>query len=329
MQDSLKYSIELSAIKCFDIYILELITLKRKIVLTESELVNLAMRIAEQVNLDLYDDEDFLDAFFQSFRIYVSRFHGAKSLNYPISYLLRKYSKPYVLHHLGTEGLKKHARYYEGDDIDTFGDDYVISRWDAIEIIKEIINKDKYQLPKLFQKEKFTEKFKSLIDRYIKEEMGLPDYVTVTLDEPDPHYFIVNVYTDVNNWFKDLNKVSVQRRSIEDKLKKFMENYLGLEFGTVKYGQSEFGSTNNQNHFVGLETWIKNELNGKIKKAFKALPESKYVKSIKFDIDGNRGSLIPTYNSTTGYQGKNKVFEEYTKLLTSMGYGPNLRFERN
>lgn len=329
MQDFPNYSVELSAIKCFDIYILEFITLKRKIVLTESELVNLAMRIAEQVNLDLYDDEDFLDAFFQSFRVYVSRFHGTKSLNYPISYLLRKYSKPYVLHHLGMEGLKKHARYYEGDDIDTFGDDFVISRWDAIEIIKEIINKDKYQLPKLFQKEKFTEKFNSIIDRYIKEEMGLPDYVRVTLDEPDPHYFIVNVYTDVDKWFKDPNKVSVQRRSIEDKLKKFMENYLGLEFGTVKYGQSEFGSTNNQNHFEGLDSWIKNELNGKIKKAFKASPESKYVKSIKFDIDGNRGSLIPTYNSSTGYQGRTKVFEEYTKLLNSMGYGPNLRFERN
>ena len=300
--------------------------MKRKLVLTESELVNLAMRIAEQVNFDLYDDEDFLDAFFQMFRTWVKRFKGAKNLDYPMSYLLKKYSKDFVEHTLGDEGLKKLVRWEEGDDLDELWNDYVISKYDAINIIQMAVEKNKYNLPKLFQQEKFTEKYKSIIDNFLKEDLELPDYVKVTVDEPNPHYFSIKIGVDTERWLRDLNEVRINRHGIESRIKNFFSHFLGLEFGYIKHGQSEIHVTDVE--FLGLENWVKNELNKKIKKEFKTLPESRLVKSLKLVPHGNKFSLNVTFLSQARWNDRKTVVDKYNEKLRELGYGPNLEVER-
>lgn len=300
--------------------------MKRKLVLTESELVNLAMRIAEQVNFDLYDDEDFLDAFFQMFRMWIKRFKGEKNLDYPMSYLLKKYSKDFVQHTLGDEGLKKLVRWEEGDDLDELWEDNVISKYDVITFVQMAIEKNKYNLPKLFQQEKFTEKYKSIIDNFLKEDLELPNYVKVTIDEPNPHYFSVKVEVDTEKWVKDPNQVTISSGVIEKRIKGFFQDFLGLEFGYIKHGQSEIHTSPTE--FLGLDEWVKNDLNKKLKKDLKTTDGSRLVKSLKLEKSTRGLHLTPTFFSDARWNSRQEVVDKYNQKLKEMGYGPNLRVQR-
>lgn len=296
--------------------------MKRKIFLTETELVNLARVIAEQINFDLYDDEDFLDAFFQMFRNYIKRYKGVKTLDYPMSYLLKRFSVDFIRDTIGEEGMKKFIGWEEGDDLDEMFEDFVISKYDAIRIVKMAIEKQKYNLPKLVQQEKFTEKYKKVIDTFLLEDLDLPKYVQVSLLEPDPHNFIIQTTVDFESWIKDPNEVILSRSKIESKIKKFLGDYLGLEFGPIKYEQSELNYE--KTNFVGVESWVKNELNKKIKKEFKTLPNSKSVKSIRFEPPSSHATLILFFNSNPRYASRTQIIDEYTEKLSELGYGPNL-----
>lgn len=301
--------------------------MKRKIFLTESELVKLALTIAEQTNLDAYDDEDFLDAFFQFFRTYIKRYKGAKSLDYPMSYLLKRYSVDFVKDTLGEDFLKSLTGWEEGEDLNELLQDWVISQYDAKRIVTRAIEQQRYNLPKLIQQEKFTEKYKKIIENYISEELGLPDYVTVVLDEPNPHSFFVKTTVDFQKWIKDPNQVRISSSGIEGKLKRFLQDYLGLDFGYIKYGQSEIGSQ--KIDFVGVDTWVKNELNKKIKKELKSLPDSRYVRAIRFKEPNYGGAELElVFHSDTRWNSRNDIVAEYKKKLLELGYGPNLGVDK-
>lgn len=301
--------------------------MKRKIFLTESELVKLALTIAEQTNFDAYDDEDFLDAFFQLFRNYIKRYKGAKSLDYPMSYLLKRYSVDFVKDTLGEDYLKNLTGWEEGDDLDELLQDWVISQYDAKRIVTRAIEQQRYNLPKLVQQERFTEKYKTIIDNFITEGLELPDYVTVVLDEPNPHTFVVKTTVDFQKWIKDPKEVRISSSTIENKLKKFLQDYLGLDFGYIKYGQSEIGGQ--KIDFVGVDSWVKNELNKKIKKELKTLPDSRYVKAIRFkEPKYNKAELELVFHSDTRWNSKNDIVKEYKEKLLELGYGPNLEVDK-
>jgi hypothetical protein len=287
--------------------------LKKTITISESELVRMVKQLVEQVNLDNYDREDFLDAFFQLFRGWVRRFHD-KAIEYPMSYLLKKYSKDFVINYLGQEWFDE----YHGDD-----DDFVPNEYDMVHIIREIILREKYSLPKLIQQEKFTDKYGQVIQNFIEEEF--PDYVKLVIEEPNPHYFVIKPQADVEKYLKDPNKINLGRHHIERKIEKFLKDYLGLEFGYIKYGQSELHVE--ETAFPNVEEWSKKQLQGVIKKEFKKLPESKDVKSIKFELTGSGADLKLSFTSTSRWNSRTTTRQAYERKLEELGYGPNLDVE--
>ena len=301
--------------------------MKRRIFLTESELVKLALIIAEQINFDAYDDEDFLDAFFQIFRNYLKKDHGEKTLDYPMSYLLKKYSISFVKDTFGDKFLLELAGWNEEDDeedLDEFLQDWVITRYDAKKIVIKAIENQRYSLPTLLHQEKFTEKYKSIIDDFLKNDFDLPDYVTAILEEPNPHTFNVKMMVDFKKWVEDPNQFKIDRHEIEQKTKRFLEGYLGVEFGLIKYGKSEMGRTKVE--YVGVDAWVKNELNKKIKKEFKTLPDSRYVKSIKFKEPSFFATLDLVFHGDTKFINiRSGIITQYRNKLKELGYGPNLQ----
>ena len=63
-----------------------------KYIITESHFNHYLHIIAEQEEeLDYYDDEDFIEIFFEYFRPWVKSTHGEDAGRYPMSYLLKKY----------------------------------------------------------------------------------------------------------------------------------------------------------------------------------------------------------------------------------------------
>lgn len=288
--------------------------MKKTITISESELVRMVKQLVEQVSLEHYDDEDFYDAFFQLFRGWISR-KQKKALEYPMSYLIKKYAKEFVIYYLGQEWFDE----YHDDD------DFMPNKYDILHIIRQIIIKEKYKLPSLVNTEKFTDKYGSIIQNFIKEELGYPDYVKITIEEPNPHYFVVKTEADVEKYLKDPNKFSLSPYSIDRKLKDFMRNFLGMEFGYLKYGQAELHVESVVFHNV--EEWSKKQLTGIIKKEFKKLPESKNIKSIKFELRDSGGDIKLIFTSNSRWNLRSSTKQAYQTKLAELGYGPNLEIE--
>lgn len=277
------------------------------------------MRIVEQINFDYYDDEDFLDAFFQIFRTFISKNYGSKILNYPMSYLLKNYSASFISKIFGEDGLKEILGYEEGDNLDELKKDYIISRWEAKSIAKRAVEQGKYFLPKPFEA-KLSDNLMSSLRIFIDEDIK-PKYARIKFEEPNPQQFKIDFEVNFEDWIKDENRVEFVERGLVKKLKSFMKNYLGVEFGSLKYGQAELDFNVN---ILGASDWKKNVLNKKIKEEFKKMPESIHVKSIKFDSTDDGAYLELTYFNSTNYTLRNHTLEKYRNKLNELGYGPNL-----
>ena len=65
--------------------------MKKTLILTESELVKVINRIVESYNDEIYDEEDYVEAFLQYFRPWVRKNHGDEVGESPLSYLIKKH----------------------------------------------------------------------------------------------------------------------------------------------------------------------------------------------------------------------------------------------
>jgi hypothetical protein len=66
--------------------------MKKVIKLSEEKLGKIISQIMEQVNLEDYADEDFIEGFLITFRQWITEKLGDESKKYPLSYLLKKKS---------------------------------------------------------------------------------------------------------------------------------------------------------------------------------------------------------------------------------------------
>ena len=67
--------------------------MKKVIKLSEEKLERIVNLVLEQVNLNDYEEEDFYDAYFSTFRQWIVEKLGEDIKKYPLSYLLRKYGR--------------------------------------------------------------------------------------------------------------------------------------------------------------------------------------------------------------------------------------------
>jgi hypothetical protein len=97
---------------------------------------------------------------------------------------------------------------------------------------------------------------------------------------------------------------------------------LGVEFGNPVHGQLklEFGRPD----FIGVDEWVKQSLNKKIKKEIKTLPNSRVLHAIRFETLGSStigGELKLSFKS---WSGRNDFIKNVKELLQSMGYNTNI-----
>ena len=103
-----------------------------KIMLNKSEMIKFVSMIVEQVNLEGYTDEDFVEVFVNLFRPWVKSKHGDEVGKYPMSYLIKKH-----LEEFASDNKIELQRFYGGD----------LKK--IIEIGRQIVRNGAYQLPSL------------------------------------------------------------------------------------------------------------------------------------------------------------------------------------
>ena len=127
-----------------------------KYFITESHFKEYVRLLSEQDDhdyLDDYDDEDFIEVFFEYFRPWVKTNHGEDSSRYPMSYLLKKY-------------FVEFSKYVGSEEFDDDDDYWSTSQLEQIG--REIVIRLQHKLPSLLPSHKFTEKYAKQIDVIFK-----------------------------------------------------------------------------------------------------------------------------------------------------------------
>lgn len=279
----------------------------KKIILSESEVVSLIKLIMEQdtkFDFSDIDDLDYYDALFLMFRNWVQQNLPDSEKDAPVSYLLDKFGKRFVLELMG-------------DGEFPVDDNFEINRWNIPRIVQGMVKKGKYKFPTKRKQDKFTEKFKKHIDYFINE-LNLPSWAKINLYEKDPYKVDFEVELDFPEMVKSDGNASISPYNLENKFKKYVEGYLGVEFGNPNYGNLDLNKKNTK--FTNLESWVKNVLNKEIKTKIRALPYGRNVHSMKFEPKEGTSNLKIVFKGHASWNGKQEFKQEVIRLLDDMGY---------
>ena len=287
--------------------------MKKKLTLTESELIKVINRIVESFDDEKYDDEDYIEVFLQYFRPWVKKNHGDEIGEYPLSYLVKKYISDFCMDNgIGPE-----------DTLVSYRNNLTNSS----NVGRKLVELGKHKLPTLRSNEKFTVRYKKPLAFFI-EQMDLPDFIKIVITEDSPFKVYVKLEIDWERFIKsDGNKkykIEEISRELTDKIKSF----LGLELGNPTHGQLSFSF--NSVEYSGLDEWVKNDLNKVIKKKIKELPDAKRViHAIKFIPESQTlGGYIAFSYKDVSWSAKTPLKKNIKELLKSMGYNTNyLRVE--
>jgi hypothetical protein len=287
--------------------------MKRKLTLTESELIKVINRILESYEDERYDDEDYVEVFLKYFRPWIKKTHGDEIGEYPLSYLVKKYISEFVEEN--------------GFDKDKIIIQYRNNLTNAANVGRAFVNSGKYKLPSLRSQQKFTEKFKKPLSFFI-EEMNLPDFMKIVMTEESPYKVNCVLKVDWEKLIKSTGDEKYRLNDLSYELNNKIKNFLGVELGNPTHGQLALYF--NTVDYIGLDEWVKNDLNKIIKKKIKELPDAKRtIHAIKFTAGNqNLGGFIEFSYKDVSWSSRKPLKDNVKQLLEGMGYNTNyLRVE--
>lgn len=281
--------------------------MKKRLTLNESELIKVINKIVESYGETQYDEEDYFEVFLQNFRPWVRKNHGDEVGEYPMSFLIKRYLKEFVLEN----GLRTEEVIFS----------YRSSITNAVNVGKILVKLGKAELKSLTPQEKFTVRYKKPLD-YLIAQMGLPDYIEVVLVEDNPYEVSCSLKVD---WVRSIKDNNLDKRyssnTIVLEIQNSIRNFLGVEMGKSFHGNLNFKG--NRIVYVGLEEWVKKVLNKEIKKKIKELPNSRILHAIRFEAESSSigGFLKFSFNAQIG---QNLLMSDSKSLLKDMGYNTKI-----
>lgn len=262
--------------------------------------------LSEDVNLSEYSDEDFVEVFVMEFRPWIRKNHGDEVGQYPMSLLVKKYIKDFAFE----SGLEEYGLRYSN----------ILNQ--MILIGRQLAKQEIIKLPSLKKDIFFTEKFKKILDHFV-DSYNFPDFVKIHFEENSPFKvsgWITVEFEPAMKYDGDLKNVHVFSRELTN----LITNYMGFELGSPAHGKIDFQFGGGV-RFLGVEDWVKNVLNKKIKKEIKTLPHRGALHSMKFTTNTGaiRGEITLTYTRDTWYTNQTNFKSEFQNYLQSLGYNTN------
>jgi hypothetical protein len=240
--------------------------------------------------------------------------HKVELKKYPISYLIKKYLEEFVLDIGVTESLAQ--RYINH---------YSMTR-SLIDVGKYLVTSGQVTLASLINDEKFTEKYKKLINVFFEKKVKLPDFIEVELVERSPYIVTFRTKVDFEKMLKSPPFPGGAYQLYRD-FKQFLEDYSNIEFGSPAHGKLTLDHETPK--MIGVDEWVKNTFEKKLKKKIRAIPGTKNVLTrMKLDIrEQNLYAKLTCYFSS--WNSSYKLLTEIEELLRSEGYNTNtLKVER-
>ena len=272
--------------------------------LTEQDIKRIVTRISEQIDVNEYDDSDFIEVFVKFFRPWIKKYHGDEVGEYPMSHLVKKYLKDFNTDH----GVQITDRYY-GDNLKIL-----------IDIGKQLVIKGTHKLPSLKKEGRFLEKYEKGLNMLI-EYLDLPVFMKIKFRENKPYNVGAWIEADFDEMLKYDGEVKEGSKYMEE-LRNYISSFLGVEYGSPAHGNLQLQTGGIE--LVGEEEWVKNVFNKKIKNAIKALPNAKgKIHSTKLNINrsGFRANVQITFRQGN-WRVESDISRGAKEILTSMGYNP-------
>lgn len=280
-----------------------------KYVITENHFNHYLKLISEQEDFDLneYDNEDFIEVFFEYFRPWVKSTHGEDVGRYPMSYLLKKYFVEFCK--------------YVGLDVDD-DDEYWAER-QLVEIGKAFVEKRQHKLPNLRPSVKFTERYSKPIN-YIIKSLKMPSWMTFNFKETTPYKVEVEIIIDFPKMMISDEKYeevyehySVGPDAYFESFKDQIKTFMGVYFGSPAHGLLDI---NDYILLKGTEEFTNPTYQKSIKSSIKSVMGGQYIRAIKITTSHQGLRFKLSFDSGLNYWKKNEIRDRVVEKLNSMGF---------
>ena len=156
---------------------------------------------------------------------------------------------------------------------------------------------------------------------YIIKSLRLPEWLTITFNEPRPFDIEVKLTVNYNLYLKSDGENTVHDYYSE--FKKFLTDFMGVEEGNPSHGGlklTEEINLENNDAFTNPKS-IK-----LLKSKIKSLPNANKIHSIKISVNSNNVTIQLNFlrDYSYDYTLRNEIRDEIYKMLSKEGYNPSI-----
>ena len=264
--------------------------------------------IMEEVRIQDYTNEDFVDVFIMVFKTWVKENYGEEEVKYPFSYINKKHQ----------------AEFLKSLDIEkpySYNNDIVLMSSIGKKIVEKALHSYK-EVPKS-DESWFDKPINQKIWKSLEKELNLPSYMRIEVVETSPRNLEVGITVDFVDFIKSPEKNPYQTGyTLINEMIKFLSKYGGVKFGNPLHGDLKLY----EKYYIydGFDEWLKTGFNKEIKSAVKKeLKGSPVFRGLKYQGKYGQPNITILWHSRT-WADKGDATDKVRKIIRDMGYSYNL-----
>lgn len=245
--------------------------------INQEQLKKISDLLKESFNEDDFSREDYVEIFLEEFKKFLQKKYGDSLVRAPLSYHLKKDMNNFLIELDLIDDEDDAPNFPDIYDMETFG--------------KKMVSKGIVEMPSLYKTERFLNKHRKKLDFFINR-MDIPNYLQISFSEDEPYEVDVKICTDYLKFMTFEEEINISQFEIVEKLKKSIENYLGIEVsGNRSHGDLAFKVQYDVCNRDELTNWINNTFKKDIVKKLRSAYETKNIHSVQLIVPKDYGKL--------------------------------------
>jgi hypothetical protein len=264
--------------------------------------------IMEEVRIQDYTNEDFVDVFIMVFKTWVKENYGEEEVKYPFSYIKKKHQAEFL-------------KFLDIEKPYSYNSDFVLMANIGRKIVEKALHSYK-EVPKS-DESWFDKPINQKIWKSLEKELNLPSYMRIEVVEESPRNLAVGITVDFVDFIKSTEKNPYKTGyALTDKMRKFLSKYGGVKFGNPLHGELRLNEK--YYNYDGFDEWLKTGFNKEIKSAVKKeLKDSSVYRGLKYQTKYGEPNITILWSSRL-WGDKSNDTDKVRKIIRDMGYSYNL-----
>jgi hypothetical protein len=264
--------------------------------------------IMEEVRIQDYTNEDFVDVFIMVFKTWIKENYGEEEVKYPFSYIKKKHQAEFL-------------KFLDIEKPYSYNSDFVLMANIGRKIVEKALHSYK-EVPKS-DESWFDKPVNQKIWKSLEKELNLPSYMRIEVVEESPRNLAVGITVDFVDFIKSTEKNPYKTGyTLTDKMRKFLSKYGGVKFGNPLHGELRLNEK--YYNYDGFDEWLKTGFNKEIKSAVKKeLKDSSVYRGLKYQTKYGEPNITILWHSRL-WADKGDDTDKVRKIIRGMGYSYNL-----